>query len=370
MGIKRQGRKKTVLILGIDGYIGWPLANHLKELGHTVFGIDNLFRRMYAEESLIPIDDVGKRRSKIPIFIRSLDDEVIPELKNTDVVIHLAEQPSAPWSMKSSKSSKITQRQNILGTLSLLWEMKEQNSDAHLIKLGTMGEYGTPNCEIPEGFIEKLGCDDYHDCPMEGLMFPRSPNSFYHLSKVFDSMNINFACRTWGLRSTDIMQGIVFGVGDTRFDYDEYFGTVINRFCTQAVAGIPLTVYGKGGQTRGFLPLKDSIECITLIMDDAPYKGEYRVLNQFAKTYTINEIAETVQVVGENLGLDVEIQHIDNPRTEKEEHYFQPKHDKLKKLGYEPNWNFEQEIGHIIQTIIPYKDRINKDVIYPKTVWA
>jgi len=188
---------------------------------------------------------------------------------------------------------------------------------------------------------------------------------------VFDSMNIEFACRTWGLRSTDIMQGIVIGHQDgTRFDYDEHFGTVINRFCTQAVAGIPLTVYGAGGQTRAFLPLKDSIECLTLALENPPEKGEYRVFNQFARTYSVFELAEAVQKVGNELGLNVKIQHLDNPRTESEKHFFQPKHDKLRELGYEPNWNLEDELREIMETILPYKDKINKDVILPKTKWS
>jgi len=277
--------------------------------------------------------------------------------------------------MKNKVTSFFTQKENVLGTLNLLWLMKDYCPDAHLIKLGSMGEYGTPNCVIPEGFIEDkcekfiLNIKETEICPMKGLMFPRTPNSFYHLSKVFDSMNIDFACRTWGLRSTDIMQGIVFGIGG-RFDYDEHFGTVINRFCTQAVAGIPLTVYGTGGQKRAFLPLKDSIECLTRVLENPPENGEYRVFNQFARTYSVLELAEAVQKVGNELGLNVKIQHIPNPRTESEKHFFQPKHDKLRELGYEPNWNLEDELREIMETILPYKDKINKEVILPETKWS
>jgi UDP-sulfoquinovose synthase len=358
MGIEEK-RKKTVLILGIDGYIGWSLAQHLRRKGYEIEGIDNYSRRFLAE-SLIPISDEFEREQIFHIYDN--DIKYLQGLSKVDAIIHLAEQPSASWSMKSCNNAYVTQEENVLGTLNLLWLMKEQCPDAHLIKLGSMGECGTPDCDIPEGFIE--------DGPMKGLMFPRTPNSFYHLSKVFDSMNIEFACRTWGLRSTDIMQGIVFGHQDgTRFDYDEHFGTVINRFCTQAVAGIPLTVYGSGGQTRSFLPLKDSIECLTRVLENPPKKGEYRVFNQFAQKHNIASLAQFVKMVGNSMGLNVGIKGISNPRKEEEFHHFNPKNDKLKELGYNPKWKMEDEIRDLIEKILPYKDRINKDVIMPKTQW-
>ncbi|MCP3681622.1 MAG: NAD-dependent epimerase/dehydratase family protein [bacterium] len=367
--------KKTVFILGIDGYIGYPLARHLKEKGYDIIGLDCYFRRDSAQ-SLIPISKPKERRKEFPIIERQLDD--LRKFPVCDAVIHLAEQPSASWSMQSVYSARETQYGNVIGTLSLLWFLK-QLPKTHLIKLGSMGEYGTPNCDIPEGQIEKDCKQVWHgessyfrpNCPMEGLPFPRQPNSFYHLSKVFDSQNIEFACRTWGLRATDIMQGVVFGhVDGTRFDYDEHFGTVINRFCAQAVAGVPLTVYGEGGQTRGFLPLKDSIECITLALENPAEGGEYRVFNQFAETYDIYELACMVEEVGNKLGLDVKIEHIDNPRTEQEKHYFNPKHDKLRELGYKPDWDIELEIEDLITAILPYKDDINKEIIQPKTKWG
>jgi len=260
-----------VLILGIDGYIGWPLAMHLRERGHEVIGLDNLIRRYRVQhegsESLIPIDGIVKRQQEFPIETTGLKS--LTKLgSDLDAIIHLAEQPSAPWSMRSVDTAIKTQYHNVLGTLNLLWLMQEHCPDAHLLKLGTMGEYGTPDCVIPEGTIprlcigiESMQSENYSvstPCPMKGLPFPRSAGSFYHLSKVHDTYNIIFACKTWGLRSTDIMQGVVFGhLPGTRFDYDECFGTVINRFCVQAVAGVPLTIYGEGGQTRGYLPLKN-----------------------------------------------------------------------------------------------------------------
>jgi UDP-sulfoquinovose synthase len=299
-----------------------------------------------------------------------------------DTIIHLAEQPSAPWSMKDVHSCIHTQLDNISGTLSLLWAMKEHCPKAHLIKLGTMGEYGTPDCEIPEGMIPRYCIENdpaaIWDCPMKGLPFPRSPGSFYHLSKVHDTHNIIFACKTWGLTSTDIMQGIVFGVKVedheteiqlTRFDYDQYFGTVINRFCAQAISGHPLTIYGKGGQTRGYLPLKDSIHCITLAIENPPDKGSYRTLNQFENIYTINELAAEVLMGAYSLGIDARTDHIPNPRIELETHYYNPAHQKLFDLGYKPTTDIANEIIKLLNDLIPYKSRITPTCIMPTTNW-
>ena len=343
-----------VLILGIDGYIGRALSTHLTSIGYDVTGIDNYSRRNLAK-SLVPLAD-----HKQSVQNSSIKD--LTELPEVDAIIHLAEQPSASFSMMDRESAIRTQEENVLGTLNLLWLMRKHCPNAHLIKLGSMGEYGTPNCPIPEGFIE--------DGEMEGLMFPRTPHSFYHLSKVFDSMNIDFACRVWGLRSTDVMQGIVFGHDPaTRFDYDEHFGTVINRFCVQAAAGVPLTVYGSGEQTRGFLPLKDSVECLTLALRNPPSAGEYRVFNQFAETYTLIELAERIKRLGSGLGIEVEIQHIENPRKENESHIYIPKHDKLKVLGYTPKWDLDEELNKILMLAIQYKSNIDTSIIHPKTVW-
>jgi len=370
-----------ILILGVDGYIGWPLAQHLKARGHEVTGLDNLVRRFRVEHegstSLFPIDGIYKKQQQFPIDTTAL--RMLDRLdSDLDVIVHLAEQPSAAWSMKSADAALKTQRDNVLGTLNLLWLMRKCCPNAHLLKLGTMGEYGTPNCTIPEGQLPTL-CIGHHldmeffkaECPMNGLPFPRSAGSFYHLSKVHDTHNIIFACKTWGLRSTDIMQGVVFGhLPGTRFDYDECFGTVVNRFCVQAVAGMPLTVYGKGGQTRGYLPLSDSIECLTLSLENPPKPGEYRVFNQFAKTFSVNEWADIVYQAGRMLGLDVTIDRIKNPRKEMEEHPYDVIHAGLKELGYNPSWDVQKEILKLLKTIIPCKDRIRPEVIMPKIQWA
>jgi len=392
-----------VLILGIDGYIGWPLALHLLDKGHQVAGLDSYVRRQrvraIGSDSLTPIAtrtdrEIILRQSNLFIdrianttldISQDILNAILREIK-PDAIVHLAEQPSAPWSMIGAAGAVRTQQQNVIGTLRLLWAMKEVCPDAHLVKLGSMGEYGTPECNIPEGEIpgQCIGELDFdRHCHMKGLPFPKSPGSFYHLSKVHDTHNIIFACKNWGLTSTDIMQGVVFGLNTydyrtaqlpneptvTRFDYDEYFGTAVNRFCTQAIIGHPLTVYGEGNQTRGFLPLKDSLQCITIALEKPPEKGEYRTLNQFENVYTINRLARMVCQVSIGLGLKAEIKHIDNPRIELEKHYYNPAHQKLFDLGYEPITDIQEEITDLIKTLFPYKDRVIKDVILPTTEW-
>ena len=398
-----------IIVLGADGYIGFPLTLHLLNLGHDVWTLDNGVRRSrvntIGSESLTPILSRIKRRSFLqhkyinyrgqysfnlgtnnPGYLRSYLNEVKP-----DTIVHLAEQSSAPWSMIDPYKASVTQQENVIGTLHLLWAMKEECPDAHLVKLGTMGEYGTPNCDIPEGRIPErclLGRIPFEintrlnrfaysspTCPMRGLLFPHTAGSFYHLSKVHDTYNIEFACRNWGLRSTDIMQGVVFGLMSddlneiTRFDYDEYFGTVINRFCAQALIEHPLTVYGKGNQQRGFLPLKDSIQCLTLTLNNPPEQGEYRTFNQFENIYPINKLADTICRAAKVHGIQLGIKHIPNPRKESEEHYYNPVREKLTKLGYEPTTNIEGEITKLIGQLLPFKDEVKEEVILPKTKW-
>lgn len=392
-----------VAILGIDGYIGWSLTMHLLNRGHTLCGLDNYKRRqrvrILGSNSLTPITSVMNRDlyiSELPTFddrIANLDMKDYRSLSSflsfhkPDAIVHLAEQPSAPWSMKDVYESIHTQTDNVIGTLTLLWAMKKHCPQAHLVKLGTMGEYGTPNCDIPEGKIPEncIGIygtgfdedfkDQSHSCPMQGLLFPRTPGSFYHLSKVHDTHNIHFACRNWGLRSTDIMQGVVFGLTDTsdfkvtRFDYDECFGTALNRFCAQAISGHPLTVYGEGNQTRGFLPLKDSIQCLTLALEQPPEEGEYRTLNQFENIYSINDLAYMVYECAASLDIKSSVRYHNNPRVEADKHYYNPAHQKLFDMGYAPTTNIQNEITELIKQILPYKDNVIKEVIMPKTNW-
>ncbi len=383
-----------VLILGIDGYLGWPLALHLIEKDHEVVGLDNFSRRLRVKESLCdsltPIMKSEDRTHYLKSIHRNfLFDQLtlgkgelhhldtVLRTSHPDVIVHLAEQPSAAWSMQNVQQACVTQQENVLGTLELLWAMRENCPSAHLVKLGTMGEYGTPECDIPEGEIPSV-CSAYEltECPMQGLQFPRTAGSFYHLSKVHDSANIEFCCRNWGLSSTDIMQGPVFGVDIdamhsdskllTRFDYDECFGTVINRFCVQALVGHPLTIYGSGGQTRGYLPLKDSMECITLAIENPPEAGEYRVFNQFERTYTINELADIVKLA---CGTPVVISHYENPRKEAEQHYYNPVCRKLLDLGYKPTTDITPEVENLITNLTPFKDRVHPDRIVPCIRW-
>jgi len=211
------------------------------------------------------------------------------------------------------------------------------------------------------------------------LPFPKQPGSFYHATKVHDSTNIQFACKTWNLKSTDIMQGVVYGTKipemenderlHTRFDYDQCFGTVINRFCSQAIAREPITLYGTGGQKRGFLPLKDSMQCLNLAIDNPPEEGEYRVLNQFEEVYTLKDLAYMVWSKAQELGYSTEIINIPNPRTEVENHYYKPDHQKLFDLGYEPTTDMEREIEGMLKDLEPYRSNINPKVIMPDIKW-
>jgi UDP-sulfoquinovose synthase len=381
-----------VFIAGVDGYLGWPLALALAERGHEVAGIDAYFRRDWVAEigaqSATPIRRMTERLQAFhDRFGESLDFRrgdlrdyhlVLNMLRSfePEALVHLGEQPSAPYSMMDVQHAVFTQINNIQTTLNILFAMREACPQAHLVKLGTMGEYGTPNLDIPEGFftIEYRGRTDT-------LPFPRQAGSWYHQSKVHDSNNVAMACRIWGLRSTDIMQGVVYGtridaMGEderllTRFDFDQCFGTAINRFCAQAVIGQPLTPYGKGGQRRGFLPLRDSIQCLQLAIEHPPAVGEYRVFNQFEETYGVFDLAEKVKKVGDQLGLEVGIRPTQNPRIEKEEHYYRPDHAHLLRLGYRPTRDMEGEIKIVLSDLVRYRDRIaaRKRALMPDIHW-
>jgi UDP-sulfoquinovose synthase len=381
-----------IFIAGLDGYLGWALAQHLTLRGHTVAGADALLRREWVQEvggqSAIPIEAIQTRLAAFrEVYGKAVDfrqgnfldyDFVRDCLANfqPDAIVHLGEMPSAPYSMIDQQHAFFTQQNNVLGNLNLLWAIREICPEAHLIKLGTMGEYGTPDIDIPEGFfdIEFRGRTDR-------LPFPRQAASFYHWSKVHDSNNTMYACKIWNLRSTDIMQGVVFGtrfdgMADderlrTRLDYDQCFGTVINRFCCQAVIGHPLTVFGGGLQRRGFIPLRDAMQCLTIACEHPPLSGEYRVFNQFEGTYSILELAQTVKTVGNQLGLEVAIQHFDNPRTEAAEHYYNPDRQNLIDLGYQPTHDLEKEIRIMLQDLLPHRERIlqNGETLIPDIRW-
>jgi UDP-sulfoquinovose synthase len=379
-----------VLILGGDGYLGWPTAMRFSARGHEVSVVDNFSRRHWHErhgtDSLTPIRGLDERikawqevsGSEIRSHVGAIEDpafleEVIVETA-PEAVIHYGEQPSAPFSMANREQAVETQYTNVIGTLNLLWFLRDHAPDCHLVKLGTMGEYGTPNIDIEEGFIEIE-----HKGRKDTLPFPKMPGSLYHLSKVHDSHNIQFACRVWGLRSTDLNQGVVYGIETdetaqderlcTRFDYDEWFGTVLNRFCVQTVVGHPLTVYGKGGQTRGFLNIRDTLQCVELAVTNPPESGEYRVFNQFTEQFSVGELADLVQRSAAEVGIEIEIDHIDNPRVEAEEHYYNPVHTKLLDLGLEPSYLGDELVRSMLKMIEGHRDRVIDAAIDPKTRW-
>jgi UDP-sulfoquinovose synthase len=381
-----------VLITGVDGYLGWPLAQHLTSVGHEVGGVDLFLRRDWVEEmgghSATPIRPMSERLEgfrerygiDLPFWngdLREYDfvDKVVREFA-PDAIVHLGECPSAPYSMIDVHHATFAQMNNVVGTMNLLFAIQKYNPSIHLVKLGSMGEYGTPKIDIPEGFFEV----DFRGRKAR-LPFPRLAGSWYHWSKVHGSNNIMFACKIWGLRSTDVMQGVVFGtyVDDlepderlmTRLDFDQSFGTAINRFCCQAVIGHPITPYGKGHQQRGFLPLKDSMRCLTIAIENPPAEGEYRVFNQFAEVYDITQLAQIVQDNARSLGMDVEIQNIVNPRLEDEEHYYNPDHQNLLDLGYEPTRDVRTEVRHMLQHLQQYRDRIEakRQVLIPDVRW-
>ena len=368
-----------VFIAGVDGYLGWSLGLYLAARGHEIAGIDCYHRRDWVAEmgsqSATPIRRMTERlqafRERFGTnlqFIRGdiTDYNVVWNFLRAykpEAIVHLAEMPSAPYSMIDVNHCTFTHTNNLIGTLNIIHVMRDVCPDSHLVKLGTMGEYGTPNIDIPEGFfeIEYRGRKDL-------LPFPRQAGSWYHQTKVHDTNNIMMACRHWGIRSTDIMQGVVFGtrideMSDneallTRFDFDQCFGTAINRYCAQAIIGQPLTPYGKGHQKRGFLPLRDSMQCLSIAIENPPRRGEYRVFNQFEEVYDLTELSLKVQKVAQKIGLRVEIHNVENPRFESEEHYYNPDHQHLIDLGYRPTHEIEKEIEIMLNELLKYKHRI------------
>jgi len=377
-----------ILVLGGDGYLGWPTALHLSACGHDVTVVDNLVRREYDREmgvdSLVPIASLPDRVTRweqvsgraINMRLGNLTDAaftygVVAEAE-PDAIVHFGEQRSAPYSMIDREHAVYTQVNNVVGTLNLMYAIAETDPSIHLVKLGTMGEYGYPNIDIEEGFIEIT-----HNGRTDVLPYPKQPGSFYHLSKVHDSHNIMFACRVWGLRATDLNQGIVYGQSTdetdldpalaTRFDYDGVFGTVLNRFCVQAVTGHPLTVYGAGGQTRGMLNIRDTLACVTLALENPAERGEFRVFNQFTESFSVRDMAEMVKRVCPTR-VDI-AEGLSNPRVEREEHYFNAANTKLLDLGLEPHLLTDQVISRILELVESHRDRVDVQAIAPTVQW-
>ena len=380
-----------ILILGGDGYLGWPTAMYFSARGHDVMVLDNFAKRRWELEDgvqpLAPIPILHSRvqrwheifDKKIHLrvgdlcshhFLYSVFDNFLPE-----AIVHYAEQPSAPYSMQSREKAVYTQTNNIIGNLNILFAMRHACPDAHLIKLGTMGEYGTPNIDIEEGWITIN-----HNGRSDTVLYPKKPHSFYHLSKVADSQNIEFACRVWNLRATDLNQGVVYGIDTdetrldpmlrTSFHYDDVFGTVLNRFLVQAATGVPLTVYGSGTQTRGFLNIRDTIKCVELSVLNVAKPGEFRVFNQFTEQFSVMDLAKKVQSAGVAMGLEVKIQSISNPRIEQENHYYNAKHSRLVELGLVPTLLTNPVIEAMLREVLQHVQHVNHDVMLPRVLWA
>ncbi|MBN2984485.1 NAD-dependent epimerase/dehydratase family protein [Cohnella algarum] len=379
-----------IVVAGGDGFCGWPTALYLSRKGHEVTIVDSLVRRKWDEElrsnSLTPIASLEDRIARwkeltgreIQLYIGDLNhyDFLRTVLAQTrpEAFVHFAEQRSAPYSMIDREHAVFTQVNNVVGTLNVIYGIKEVVPNCHLIKLGTMGEYGTPNIDIEEGYIRIV-----HNGREDVLPYPKQPGSMYHLSKVHDSHNLMFACRVWGLRATDLNQGVVYGLHTdetqmdpllvNRLDYDGVFGTALNRFLIQAAIGHDLTVYGEGGQTRGFLNIRDTIRCIEITAENPAESGEFRVFNQFTEEFSVLDLAEKVRRVAEREGLNSRIVHLDNPRVEKEKHYYFAKNTKLKDLGLEPHLLTDEALLDILQTAIKHKDRVLTENVLPKVTW-
>jgi UDP-sulfoquinovose synthase len=379
-----------IIVLGGDGYCGWATSLYLSAKGHAVTIVDNFLRRQWDHElgaqTLTPISPLSERlRAWYRLTGKTIDlavgdvadyDFLFSTIKSCEpqAIVHFAEQRSAPYSMIDRKHAVFTQVNNVVGTLNVLFAMREAAPDCHLVKLGTMGEYGTPNIDIEEGYIKIE-----HNGRSDVVPFPKQPGSFYHLSKVHDSHNMIFACKIWGLRATDLNQGVVYGtVTDetalseeliNRFDYDDVFGTVLNRFCVQAAIGEPLTVYGKGGQTRGFLDIRDTVRCVELACLNPANEGECRVYNQFTEQFSVLDLANKVQTAGKHLGLQVEIDHLPDPRVEAEAHYYNAKHSKLIDLGLQPHLLSDSLLDSLMNIAMQYRDRVDPTLILPQVSW-
>lgn len=379
-----------VLILGGDGYLGWPTAMHFAARGHEVAVIDNYSRRLIAQqtrsEALMPTPNLHDRADifksisghTIRVEIGDVADyRVLSALVQDfqpEAIVHYAEQPSAPYSMIGFREASFTLNNNLNATMNVIWAIMEYAPSCHLIKLGTMGEYGTPNIDIEEGWLEVE-----HKGRSHKFLYPRQAGSLYHTTKVLDTDLLWFYVRTFGIRVTDLMQGPVYGIftpeseQDERllpnFHYDDIFGTAVNRFLVQAVAGVPLTVYGKGGQIRGYLNINDTMQCIELAAMNPAGAGELRILNQLTEVFSVNQLADIVSRVGNNMGLNVQVANIDNPRKEMEEHYYNPAHTGLLEMGLQPHYLTDEVAGAMLAQIVRYKDQIDAGKIMPRVRW-
>jgi UDP-sulfoquinovose synthase len=379
-----------ILIMGGDGYLGWPTAMHISAKGHEVAVADNYMRRnLMREEDVEPLYPVLNLHERIRAWKEHSGKDIncyIGDLSQWDflakifrdfqpeAIVHYAEQPSAPYSILRREAATLTINNNLGVTTNVIFAVKEFCPDAHIVKLGTMGEYGTPNIDIEEGWI-----DIEHKGRKDKFLFPRQAGSLYHTTKIMDTDLLWYYVRMCELRVTDLMQGPVYGIFTDEseqnehllpfFSYDELFGTVLNRFIVQAAVGYPLTVYGKGGQTRGYLNIKDTLNCVLLSLENPADRGELRILNQFTETFSVNELAAKVQVVGNQLGLGVKIKSIENPRKELENHHYNPKHTGLIKLGLAPTYLTNEVLARMIEEVAKHKGEIATHKIFRGTKW-
>jgi UDP-sulfoquinovose synthase len=382
---------QRILVLGGDGYLGWPTAMALSKGGHRVAIADNFAKRQWELElgvrPLFPIPTLHERvrawrevtENEIELHVGDLQDyafvEALVDGFRPDAIVHYGEQPSGPYSMIDARHATYTQANNVVGTLNVIFAIRDRSPETHLVKLGTMGEYGTPNIDIEEGYLTVE-----HNGRSHTFLYPKTPGSMYHLTKVHDSHNLHFATRIWGLRVTDLNQGVVYGVETdesaldprlaTSFHYDEVFGTALNRFCAEAAVGFPLTVYGRGGQTRGYLNIRDTIQCIGLAVANPAERGELRVFNQFTEQFSVLELAERVKLAAEHLGWTVTIDHAENPRVEAEDHYYNARHSKLLDLGLVPRLLNEELIDTMLLRIADHRERIDQGAFVKHVRWV
>ncbi|MEQ9642694.1 MAG: NAD-dependent epimerase/dehydratase family protein [Alphaproteobacteria bacterium] len=379
-----------VMILGGDGYLGWPTAMSFSARGDEVMVVDNFAKRRWElEDGIEPLVPVPSLHRRIKVWREVSGKDIVLRVGDLlnhrfvykifeefppDVIVHYGEQPSAPYSMQGREAAAYTQHNNVIGNLNVLFAMRHAAPDSHLVKLGTMGEYGTPNIDIEEGWLEVE-----HNGRKDRMLYPKKPGSFYHLSKVHDSHNIEFSCRIWGLRATDLNQGVVYGISTdeteqapdlrTSFHYDHVFGTVLNRFLVQAATGQPLTVYGQGGQTRGFLNIRDTLQCVLLAADNPAEAGDFRVFNQFTEHFSVADLAARVKATAARAGVDAQITNVANPRVELEQHYYNPKHTALLDLGLQPNLLTDQALDRLFAEVQANCERVNADLLPPTIAW-
>lgn len=386
---------KNILILGADGYLGWPTSMYLSNKNYNVVATDNFYKKkiikklkinsLFKTPSLEKKCKIWKLKTKKKIIFENIDlcdfkkfnlffKKIQKKLGKINTVIHFAEQPSAPYSMISPYTSNDTIYNNLIGTNNLINTIRELNPETHIVKLGTMGEYGTPNIVIEEGWLKII-----HKGRSDKFLFPRQASSIYHTSKIMDTDLLWFACRNWKIKVTDLMQGPVYGISTKEsqidknltidFFYDEIFGTVINRFVTQAAIGHPLTIYGKGGQTRGYIHIKDTLKCIEKAIENPPTRGHMNIYNQISETFSINEIAKKIKLAASNLSLNVKVKNIKNPRNEKEKHFYNPVYSKLKKLGFESTKLSPEILTEMIKKVLINKNKIIKKNILRNISW-